>query len=99
MNNRNNNAFDNIKEMIIKHVEVHPSDIAIIDETVDELIGMGIGTLKAAELAEYGTWGWALLLTDENDEVYFLSLNNYGVITQLRKDSPEGELIYALRYD
>jgi len=99
MDTHNKDVFENNKQKITGHVTVHPGDAAIIDDTVEQLIEAGVGTLKEVTVEESDTWGWGLLLTNDEDRVYYLLMSEYGSIELLRKDGPDGEVIQAVLYD
>ena len=93
------NVFDNNKKMLTEHVKVHPGDIAIIDDTINKLIELEAGRFVSVVVEETGMWGWALLLTNDKDGVFYLKLSEYGSIELLRKDGPQGEVISYEMYD
>lgn len=92
-------VFENNKKMITEQVTVHPDDIVIIDNTVTKLIDTGVGNIRAVKIEDSGTWGWALLLTNDEEKVFFLQLSEYGTIELLRKDGPQGEVVSYVMYD
>jgi len=94
-----NNVFENNKKKITEHVTVHPDDIAIIDDAVSGLIKAGVGTLKDVTVGNSGVWGWDLLLTNDEEQAFYLKLSEYGSVELLRRDGPEGEVISFALYD
>jgi hypothetical protein len=94
-----NNVVASNKQLILEHVEVHPGDMAIIDSTVEKLAELGIGLITSIMQQETERIGWALLLNDDEDRVFYLVLNEYGGIELLRKDGSDGEVVFAVFYD
>jgi len=99
METQEKNIHKKNKEEILSYIEVNPGDIAVVDYTVRQLIMMGVGSINSIVILESDTRGWEILLTDDIGKVFFLQLNSYGGIEQLRKDNSRGEVIHAALYD
>lgn len=96
MNNNDMNIFDYNKQKITDRVEIDQDDMASLDGSVNELIDAGVGKIEEIVIEENDTYNWILLLTNENKQVYYLELSEYGNIIELRKDGPEGDVIQTV---
>ena len=85
--------FDHNKQLLSEYVGFDPDDIATFDNSINELINCGAGLLKEISLDESDTPNWVLLLTNEEECVYYLEITAYGNIAILREDGPDGEII------
>jgi len=93
MDTNKKSTFEVNKEMIARYVDIHPEDTEIIDNTINQLTEMGVGTINSVELLDTGE----LLLTNNDDQMYYLILTDYGCIALLKKDGPQGEELLSVR--
>jgi len=94
------NVFDHNKEVIITHVLINPEDMPVVDESVNKLIEAGVGKIKDFTFVESESWGcWEIILTDYDENIYYLILSNYGTIELLCKESLDGEVLLHTMYD
>ncbi|MBR0208940.1 MAG: hypothetical protein IJQ43_08585 [Oscillospiraceae bacterium] len=60
-----------------------------------ELLGeLGVGELKKAEKLE-SRFGTTLRVTDRDGRVFYLGYGGLGYLEIVRKDAPDGEILYA----
>ena len=62
--------------------------------TVDCLTELGVGEIESAELVSNNR-GVILRVTDSENQVYYLGYGGLGYLEIVRKDSEDGEIIYA----
>ena len=62
--------------------------------TVETLLELGIHALKGAKLVSNDN-GVVLQVVDEEDHTYYLGYGDFGYLEIVRKDSLDGEIIYA----
>jgi len=90
-----NNVFEHNKQRISDYITAENE--AILDSTINRLINAGVGAILDVTIVA-DTGGWDILLTDDKDQVYYLELDRYGCVILLRKDSDEGEVLFAVTY-
>jgi len=94
MDDHNMNVFGNNEMIITEFYQVHPDDVKSFDNSLNELIDAGIGKIITVEIEENDTQGRrVLLLTNDENQSYYLELSEHGSIIQLRKDGLEGDVI------
>ena len=87
--------FDINKQMIMQYVSFNDEDMEILDNSINELISNGIGTINEIEPCEAYPWIYAMqLLTDENKSFY-IEISEHGTLLLLTENNPQGEVIYA----
>ncbi len=62
--------------------------------TIETLVSLGVGTLQSAELVSNDT-GVVLQVQDDKGDTYYLGYGAFGYLEIVRKDSLDGEIIYA----
>jgi len=92
----NNKLFENNKQLISEYAGFHPDDIAALDNAVHEMIEAGVGKLKEISVEDNDTYNWVLMLTNDENQEYYLELSEHGNIVMLRKDGSEGEVILSI---
>jgi len=99
MKNQENFVFTNNKKKLMDLIEIHPDDVAVIDSTVEKLAELGVGTITSITSIETDRCGWAFQVINDEDRAFHLILSEYGSIELLRKNSFDGEVIFAVFYD
>lgn len=69
-------------------------DLDSAQGTVETLVDLGASALEAVELVSNKT-GIVLRAEDEDGQVYYLGFGGLGYLEIIRKDSTNGEIIYA----
>ena len=61
---------------------------------VDRLAKLGVPELVSAETVP-DAWGTSLRVTDAGGQVYYLGFGGFGYLEIIRKDSIDGEVVFA----
>ena len=61
---------------------------------METLVELGIASIKEAELVSNDV-GAVLQIVDTEDNMYYLGFGGLGYLEIVRRDSPDGEIIYA----
>ena len=69
-------------------------DLDSAQGTVETLVDLGASALEAVELVSNKT-GIVLRAEDEDGQVYYLGFGGLGYLEIIRRDSADGEIIYA----
>ena len=97
MDNQEMNLFEHNKQVLSGVVAFHSEDMLEFDNSINDLIDAGVGKLKEATEEESDSYNWELLLTNEEDHVYYLEITAYGSIAILKDGGPEGKIIQAVK--
>ena len=90
-----NNTLEHNKTMLSERLEIHPDSLETFAISVTELTEAGVGLIRSLEFCDDNAYNWAMLLTDENENVFYLELSEYGNIVLLKKDGNEGEALIS----
>ncbi|MCL2137649.1 MAG: hypothetical protein FWH40_09100 [Coriobacteriia bacterium] len=71
-------------------------DDDIIDLTVGVISRCDMGKIIEVEIIEETSSGYRIRVQNDLEVNYFMVINQYGV-TLITKDSPDGEIIWAVR--
>jgi hypothetical protein len=97
MNNGSKEVFEHNKEILTSHVDIHPDDVETLDISINELIDEGVGMIKEISFEEDNAYNWVMLLTNDENQVYYLELSEHGSVVLLKKDGLEGEEILSFQ--
>ena len=93
MGSKKKSVFESNRDVMTKHLDIHPYDLTILESSINELIDVGVGVIKEVTFEESNAYNWTILLTNNESQTYYLEMSEHGCIVVLKKDGSHGELV------